>query len=255
MCLIAFAWRRHPRYRLILAANRDELYERPAQPMHWWPDRREVLAGRDLQAGGTWLALDRDGRFATVTNFREEFRAHPGKRSRGELVTGFVSGDEPPLHYAQRLEGERYAGFSLLLAAGDEFAYVTNRGDDARLLGPGVYGLSNATLDTPWSKVLRSRAGLTGLIERDAVTPAALLRLLSDERPAPAKELGDDLPFALARAVSAPFICTERYGTRCTTVVLQEYDGRTEVQERRYNSRGKTAGEDRFRIIPTPAGC
>lgn len=248
MCLIVFAWQSHPDHRLILVGNRDELHARPAEPMHWWPDRPGLLAGRDLQAGGTWLALGEGQRFATVTNFRERFRTRPGKSSRGHLVADFVDGSESPLDYAASLAGDRYAGYCLLLADRDELCYTTNRGDPARRLEPGIYGLSNATLDTPWPKLTRSREGLRQLLERGDPSPAALMQLLSDATPAPAKDLDDELPIDLARAVSAPFIKNERYGTRCTTVVLAGNDGRTLVCERSFDAEGRQRGDRQFRI-------
>ena len=216
--------------------------------MHWWADRPDVLAGRDLQAGGTWLALDRRQRFATVTNFRERFRTVPGKESRGHLVTAFVAGTDTPAAYAESIDGERYAGFSLLLADRDSLCYTSNRGDSPRLLDPGIYGLSNATLDTPWPKLLRTRNGLRQLLERGDPSPAALMQLLADTTPAPVRDLDDELPVDLARAVSAPFIKNERYGTRCTTVVLAANDGRLLACERRFDAEGRQRGEQQFRI-------
>ena len=248
MCLVVFAWQQHPDYRLIVAANRDELHARPAEAMHWWPDRPDTLAGRDLQAGGTWLAVQRNGRFATVTNFRERFRPRPGKQSRGKLVTDFVNGTAPPLDYCEQLDGEAFAGFSLLVADADALAYTSNRGDSSRELPPGIYGLSNATLDTPWPKLVRTREGLAELVQRNAVNPNTLLRLLADPTPAAVKDLDPDLPIDLARAVSAPFIKTERYGTRCTTVALLGNDGRAQVSERRFDAAGQQTGETRFRF-------
>jgi uncharacterized protein with NRDE domain len=249
MCLIAFAWQRHPQYRLILAGNRDELHRRPSQDMHWWHDAPSVLAGRDLQAGGTWLAVSRNGRFAAVTNYRETISARPAPRSRGELVSAFVNGDETPSGYCARLQGERYAGFSLLVADRQSLYCTSNRGDATQALGAGVYGLSNAALDTPWPKLLRCRSGLERLLAEDAVNPTALFALLADTHPAPVDDIrDDDLPFAMARAVSAPFIRTETYGTRCTTVLLIDYDGRALVCERRFDSAGKNIGDSEFRF-------
>lgn len=251
MCLIVFAWQAHPRYRLVLAANRDELHARPAEPMHWWPDRPALLAGRDLQAGGTWLAVARNGRFATVTNFRERFRADPRKRSRGDLVTAFVDGSGSPADFAAAIDGDAYAGFSLLMADGEEFGYTTNRGDPARRLDPGVYGLSNATLDTPWPKAKRCRAGLEKLLEHEDIGPTPLLNLLADTTPAPVRELDPELPIDLARAVSAPFIKSERYGTRCSTALLVDHEGNALVCERRFDTAGRQSGERQFRFRST----
>lgn len=244
MCLIALAWQAHPAWPLIVAANRDELHRRPAEPLHWWPDRPAFAGGRDLEAGGTWLATTRDGRFATVTNYRESLGAQPGDRSRGTLVTDFLASGQSALAFAQAVDGARYAGFSLITATPDGVAYVSNRGDAARPLAPGVYGLSNASLDTPWPKVLRSRQRLQSLLDRGAVTADGLFQLLADretadEHGAPAR----DLPPAEARAVSAPFIVTPEFGTRCSTVLLLDADGRIEMRERRFDASGGCTGE------------
>ena len=249
MCLIALAWQAHPAWPLIVAANRDEFHRRPAEPLGWWRDRPDIVAGRDLEAGGTWLAANRSGRFATVTNYRESLGPQPGDRSRGKLVTDFVSSGLSPLAFAQSLDGRRYAGFSLLVATPDAVAYVSNRGDPARPLAPGVYGLSNASLDTPWPKVVRSRRRLQSLLDRDAVSPDGLFALLEDREPAdehgaPAR----DLPPAEARAVSAPFIVTPTFGTRCSTVLMLGADGGMQILERRFDATGGRTGDSSIRF-------
>ncbi|HLU05232.1 MAG TPA: NRDE family protein [Woeseiaceae bacterium] len=250
MCLVAFALKAHPDYRLVLAANRDEFHNRPAEPLHWWPDRPDVLAGRDLKAGGTWLGVSRTGRFATVTNYREDLQREHRGRSRGEVVTGFLTSTSNPLQYCNNLEPGNFAGFSLLAIAGEAAAYVSNRGDEARELAPGVYGLSNASLDTPWSKVVRSKAALQSLLrehkERE-LEPGPLFEMLSDAEPAPGDDYaGTGLSPGLARAVSAPFISTADYGTRCSTVVLVSSSGAVEIYERRFDRFGALEGESRF---------
>ena len=247
MCLIVFAWEAHPDYRLILAANRDEYHGRPAQPLHWWPDRPTVLAGRDLQAGGTWLAASRSGRFATVTNYREGQRSRAGLRSRGDLVADFVSGSQSPEAYLRSLEGERYAGFSLLVTDGRELWCGSNRGDAPTRLASGIYGLSNAALDTPWPKLVRTRKGLEALVGANRISEPALLRLLADRAPAAAHEIEvNDLPFQFARTVSAPFIVSDDYGTRCTTTMLWSATGKVMLAEYRYGPSGDASGEARF---------
>ncbi len=250
MCLIAFAWRAHPDYRLVLAGNRDEFHSRPAAPLSWWEDAPDVLGGRDLEAGGTWLAMSRSGRFATVTNYREDLRPQPGLRSRGELVTHFLASEESPLAFADGLDG-RYAGFSLLAAtlAGDgELAYVSNRGDAPRALAPGVYGLSNASLDTPWPKLVRAKSRLERVLaERVGVDP--LLALLADREPGSPEDIADaiadDLPEPTLRAIAAPFVVTPDYGTRCSTVVLVRNDGHVTLHERRFDPAGLPVGDTR----------
>ncbi len=249
MCLIVFAWQAHPRYRLVLGANRDEFHARPAAPLAWWPDAPDVLGGRDLQAGGTWLAIARAGRFATVTNYREQLAPSPAVHSRGKLVTGFLAADESAMAFAGNLNGDDYAGFSLL--AGEfgntqSLVYVSNRGDPARALGPGIYGLSNASLDTPWPKVMRSKSRLAALLEDD-VTAEALFALLADREPGSTEDIADaiadDLPPETARAIAAPFVATPTYGTRCSTAVLVGTDGKVQVYERRFDDSGAVTGD------------
>ena len=164
MCLIVFAWRAAPERRLLLAANRDEQHSRPSQDAHWWPDNPSILAGRDLQAGGTWLGVSKSGRFATVTNYREQQAPRRNALSRGALVTDFLDAEDDPLSFANAVAGDRYAGFNLLTTDGDQLVYFSNRGDDPVVLEPGVYGLANASLDTPWPKLTRSRERLAALI-------------------------------------------------------------------------------------------
>ena len=148
MCLIAFAWRPNTEHRLLLAANRDELHARPSQEAHWWADNPSVLAGRDLQAGGTWLAINKRGRFATVTNYREGQSPKGRLRSRGKLVNDFLESDETALAFMQNLDADAYAGFNLLATDGNEIAYCSNRGDEPIVLAEGAYGLANASLDS-----------------------------------------------------------------------------------------------------------
>jgi uncharacterized protein with NRDE domain len=249
MCLAVFAWNLHPEYRLILAANRDEFHQRPSQELHWWPDRPELLAGRDLQAGGTWLAVSRSGRFATVTNYREQKEKKAGLQSRGGLVTDFVAGTEGARQFLNTVNGDRYAGYSLLATDGNELCYASNRGDDPVSLSPGVYGLSNASLDTPWPKLTRSRNALKNLVESGSVDDTALHRILADRTTAPVPDVeSGELPFAFARALTAPFIVAPEYGTRCSTVLLWSANGRISVSERRFDSGGTRSGDSRFRF-------
>lgn len=249
MCLVVFAWKAHPDYKLILAANRDELHARPSQDAHWWPDSPDVLAGRDLQAGGTWLAVSKTGRFATVTNYREQQRLRRGLRSRGEIAANFVAGGDDAMSYVSSLAGDRYAGVSVIAADNDSICYTSNRGDAPVSLEPGVYGLSNAALDTPWSKLVRSKEALTGLIDSDTVNSTGLLRLLADQSPAPNAEVeSGEMPFKLARAMTAPFIVADSYGTRCSTTLLYSAEGEIQFHERRFAANGSASGDSTFRF-------
>ncbi len=247
MCLVVFAWKAHPDYKLILAANRDEFHARPSQDAHWWPDQPHILAGRDLQAGGTWLATSRSGRFATVTNYREQQKACAGLRSRGEIVTNFVSADVDPMTFVSSIDGEDYAGVSVLAADQENICYVSNRRDEPVSLAPGVYGLSNASLDAPWSKLIRSKEALATLIDGDRVNSTELFRLLSDRTPAASSEIvTNELPFKLARALTAAFIVADDYGTRCSTTLLYQNDGRVDFCERRFDKNGAASGDSNF---------
>lgn len=250
MCLVVFAWQAHPQYRLILAGNRDESHRRPTQDAHWWPDNDTILAGRDLQAGGTWLAIDKSGRFATVTNFREGQKSTGNLESRGTLVTDFVTGFQSLQQFESSISNTQYAGFSLLASDGESMSYFSNRDDLESKLDPGLYGLSNASLDTPWTKVIRAKAGLESLIENDAVNETELMRLLSDRKPAPVGAIdNEDLPFKIARAISAAFIVTPEYGTRSTTTLLWGRNDAIEFCERRFDPAGNATGESRFRFV------
>lgn len=256
MCLIVFSWHAHPVYRFILAANRDEYYARPARDAHWWPDRQDVLAGRDLQAGGTWLGVSRKGRFATVTNYHEMQRSTGRLRSRGEIVSSFIGGDASANEFVSSIEGSSYAGYSLLAADRLQIVYSSNRSGEPSVLDPGVYGLSNADLDTAWPKLIRSRDALKRLVDDNTVDETSLMRLLADRTPAPLDEIDNSqLPFPLARALSAPFIISGEYGTRCSTSLLWSYDDDVEFCERNFDSSGELVGIRRFRFrIDDPPG-
>jgi uncharacterized protein with NRDE domain len=220
MCLIVLAWQAHPEYPLVLAANRDEFHHRPARPARFWEEAPELLAGRDLSAGGTWLGVTRHGRFAALTNFREPGAA-AGVRSRGLLVSAFLQGDMTPLAYAQEVadQAAHYSGFNLLVGDAGTLVAVGNRGTPPTLLEPGVHGLSNHLLDTPWPKVQRSRAALAALLP--SPRRENLLALLADDRPAPDDALPDTgIGLPMERALSPVFIRAPGYGTRASSVLL-----------------------------------
>jgi uncharacterized protein with NRDE domain len=249
VCLVVFAWQQHPDYPLIVAGNRDEFHARPTREAHWWPDQPDIVGGRDLQAAGTWLALHRNGRFATVTNYRDAVPPSPKMRSRGHLVTDYLQGSDDPLAYSNSIDDTAYAGFNMLLGDGKTLAWYSNRsnGESARILDAGVYALSNALLDSPWHKVLRSKAGLQDLLDRNKVNETELLRLLDDRSKAPSSEIDSDrLPFEKAHAISAPFIVLPDYGTRSSSIVLGKADGSWRFHERRFSPDGRTSGDSAF---------
>lgn len=250
MCLILFAWQAHPRYRLVLGANRDEFHERPTAAAGFWPQQPELLAGRDLQAGGTWLGVTRSGRFAAVTNYREPMQPEiPLERSRGELVTAFLAGHQPPLDHALRLlaSGSTYRGFNLLLGTPDSLAYVSNRAEQAVAVTAGSHGLSNHRLDTDWPKVRWGRQRLEELLREQTLDAETLLSLLMERSTAPGDMPADADDGAIRRhLMNHNFIVSPTYGTRSSTVVLMDRRGGIEFVERRFAADGSETGTSRF---------
>lgn len=251
MCLIGIAYRAHPRYPLLVAANRDEFHGRPADPAGFWPDTPDVLAGRDRVAGGTWLGLSLTGRFAAVTNFREPASPTSGERSRGELVTAFLAGTEPAASFARRVteNGARYGGFSLLVMDRDALWFASNRGQSPRNVPAGIHGLANQALDTPWPKVERLRDQLSREAAGSRPDDDTLMRCLQDTAQAPDRELPDTgVGLERERLLSPPFIVNETYGTRCSTLVHLDADGRAAFREDSYDPAGGTLFSRRFRF-------
>jgi uncharacterized protein with NRDE domain len=250
MCLLVLAWRAHPLFPLVVAANRDEFHARPAAPLAPWTDHPGIIGGRDLDARGAWFAVDTRRRFGVVTNFREFGRRRRAAPSRGGLIPGYLAGERAPGEYLQALETDApgYAGFNLLLGAGDSLWYASNRADRfARELPPGIYGLSNEFLDTPWPKVVRVRARFTELLANSADVDslaADLFTLLADREPAPPAEVPPgDLTPEWARTLSAPFVLDPAYGTRCSTVLTVHADETLQIRERRFDAAGETTGD------------
>ena len=254
MCLLVLAFRQLPEEPVLLAANRDEFHDRPAAPAQFWPEAPRLLAGRDLLAGGTWLGLTRHGRFAAVTNYREPPRGAAPRPSRGHLVRDYLLGAATAGDYLRELQrrADRYAGFNLLLGDAGQLWWYSNRGGPPQRLAPGVYGLSNALLDTPWPKLQTAKAAFGALCRTGSADTAALLDLLQDRRihpPHGEPPAGADA--ALARAASAIYIDTPRYGTRCSTVLRLRSDGRAEFVERWHGDGG---GQAEFRFFSTAQG-
>jgi uncharacterized protein with NRDE domain len=260
MCLIALALDAHPSYRLVITANRDEFYARPTAPAVWWADAPDVLAGRDLREGGTWMGVTRGGRVAAVTNYRDPgFAQLAGAPSRGALVADFLRGSADAETYAHELaqRAARYNGFNLLVGDEGGLFYVSNRTEGVRRLEPGIYGLSNALLDTPWPKVVRAKAAMAdALAAADGEGwDARLWEALADRVIAADDALPDTgVGAERERQLSAPFIRTDVYGTRASTVLTITRGGRV-----RFVERSIAPGEDAwtesahaFRI-PAPA--
>ena len=249
MCLLVLAWKHHPRYRLILAGNRDEFHDRAAAPLNWWQDDPRILGGRDLKAMGPWLGVARSGRFGVVTNYRDLQAPVEGAPSRGQLTPRYLTGATSPKEFLDDLRGAapRYSGFNLLVGGTRALYYFSNRGPAPTALAPGVYGLSNHLLDTPWPKLARTRERFNALLVQPEIAPEDLFTMLGDREQAPTAHLpSTGLPEDWERVVSAPFIVNERYGTRCSSVLLVERTGRTILQERRFDAAGIQSGNSRF---------
>jgi len=256
MCLIAIAWHGHPDYPLVIAANRDEYHARATAPAAFWPQHPQLCAGRDLEAGGTWLGITRRGRFAAITN-RRGHPAPPAARSRGLLTLDFLIGDASPGDYVESLRGvaDRYAGFNLLAGEiGGELWYIGNdAGPCLRRLEPGVYGLSNAMLDTPWPKLLGAREDLAALLcpEPEAATVFALL---ADRTQPPDHALPDTgVGLEQERTLGPRFICSPLYGTRTSTCVRAHREGWVELAERSFSAAGVAKETVRHRFRCTAA--
>ncbi len=241
MCLVTLAFQHHPRYPLIVVANRDEFYERPTQSAAFWADNPSILAGRDLEAGGTWFGVGRKGSWATVTNTRGGGYAN---KSRGGLPTGFLLSDGASEDYFDQVldEGELYNGFNLLGGSAYELLYCTNARGRTQHLNPGIYTLSNEALDTPWPKSELARARLGVAIEADELDSEALLAVLGSRKTFPDHLLPDTgLGIDMERSLSSPFIVGPSYGTRCTTVLLIDNKGNIEFAEQNFKQ-GKPLG-------------
>lgn len=262
MCLLVAAYDLHPVYRLILAGHRDEFHARPAAALDWWDEPSGILAGRDLEAGGTWLGVSRDGRLGVVTNFRGEGSTRPGAPSRGLLIPEFLRGIEQADTFGEHLatRAGNYSGFNMLAFDGSALVYVASQPQPvSRQLAPGLYGLSNHLLDTPWPKVVRTRERIRTMLDDGRISPASLFAALKDRQPAADADLpSTGLDRALERLVSAPFIVSGDYGTRCTTVVLIDRKGVIRVEERTYSRDGETTGRTAMAFhttrMPRPPG-
>ena len=252
MCLILFAWQQHADYPLIVIANRDEYYARPSLDAHWWEDA-DVFAGRDLEAGGTWLGVNRRGRFAAVTNVREPGGMTPGKRTRGALTRDYLAGTESALAYLQDLgsHDQEYAGFNLLLGDGDSLWFYSNREREPRRIEAGVYGISNGRFDEPWPKLKSGRAELAAQLDGD-IDHRQLMEILTDHRVAADHELpSTGVELDVERLLSSRFIRSPGYGTRACSVVTIARSGRVVFSEQNFidAERRGAAVQETFDIV------
>jgi uncharacterized protein with NRDE domain len=235
MCLILFAYRQHVDYPFIVIANRDEYYARPARDAHWWDDA-DIFAGRDLEAGGTWLGINQHGHFAAVTNVREPGGMSPGKVSRGELTRNYLSANQPAEEYLQQLSAhdQDYAGFNLVLADRQGMWFYSNRDHGIHQIEPGIYGISNGGFDEPWPKLSSGKSELSALLT-GSIDSAQLMEILTDHEIAEDHELpATGVSLDIERLLSSRFIRSPDYGTRACTVVTIDADQQVSFNEQNF---------------------
>jgi uncharacterized protein with NRDE domain len=235
MCLIVFANNAHPKYKLIFAANRDEFYERPTAQAEFWNEYPGLLAGKDLQAGGTWMGITKQGRFAAITNFRDLKNHRNDAPSRGNLTLDFLLSEIEPEEYYNKLKPtlKNFNGFNLLLGNVDQLYYLSNKTESIQKLEPDIHGISNAILDTPWPKVERSKRHLQSLIQHEDINAWEVIAILKDTSIAKDEELPDTgVGLDLERMLSPVFIKSEKYGTRCSSVVMVDKDNNVKFVEK-----------------------
>lgn len=243
MCLILFSWKTHPKYKLIVAANRDEFYARPTVPAGFWPEYPTILAGKDLKAGGTWLGIEKSGYFAAVTNYRDLSSIKENAISRGDLIKNYLLSKNEPERYVKEVaeNKDNYNGFNLLVSDLKELYYYSNMENKSQKLDKGIYGLSNHLLNTPWPKVVSGKAQFESLLQDETIAIDPLFKLLQNidqpkEELLPSTGISKDLE----RALSSIFIKTEGYGTYCSTVLLVDNEGSCSFEERTYHTGTET---------------
>lgn len=223
MCLLLISYNTNPEYPFVIAANRDEFYHRPTEKAHFWKDHPDLLAGKDVEAGGTWLGITKFGRFAAITNYRDMHTIKENAPTRGLLTLNFLTSEVSAFQYGNSLKenADLYNGYNLLFSDLENLFYFSNQTKELQKLPAGIYGLSNHLLDTPWPKVIRSKQAFIDAVSKDKVLEEELFHLLSDDREAPEDQLPDTgLSRELEKAVSPVFIKSDRYGTRSSTILM-----------------------------------
>ena len=238
MCTILFSYKNHPKYRLILASNRDEYYVRPTLPLHFWEDYPNILAGRDLQNNGTWLGITGTGRFAAITNFRKPSSLKSDAPSRGILVNNYLAGNDSPEQYLEKIKktGSVYNGFNLLVGDNENLYYYSNMEGQIKKIDPGLHGLSNHFLNTPWTKVAQGKTELTNYLDNNEdIDIEAIFGILEDQTCPPDSELPETgVGIEWERILAPIFIKSESYGTRASSVLLISKTGHASFYEKTF---------------------
>ncbi len=238
MCLILFGYKVHPTYKLIIAANRDEFYGRPTKPLDFWEEDRSILAGKDLEAGGTWLGMTTSGKISLLTNYRDLKNIKPNAPSRGHLVSDYLSKDVDAQHYLENVakKGKDYNGFNIICGDIDDLRYYGNYQNGVHQIDAGVHGLSNALLDSPWPKVVKGKEKIDNVIAHNEIVAEQLFATLYDDMKAPDNQLPDTgVGYEKEAMLSPMFIKSKNYGSRCSTVILVDNDNNILYSERTYN--------------------
>ena len=240
MCLILIASQVHPEYPLIVAANRDEFYHRPTAPLSFWQDHPEVLAGKDLQGSGTWLGVSKTGRVAAVTNYRDFTMDQPNALSRGLLASHFLMGSQSPEFYIDRvrISGNLYNGFNLIVGDVNCLWWFSNVNNASLKLEPGIHGISNHLLNTPWPKLEKAAAMLSDIMNRDRqIDPENIFSMLADTSFPPDQRLPDTgVGKAWEKMLSPIFVTSDVYGTRSSSVILYHHSGLLSFLERTFKT-------------------
>lgn len=237
MCLILFSWDNHPHYKLILAANRDEFYERPTDPIHTWQEYPDIVAGKDLTGGGTWMGINKQNRFTALTNHRDPSRIIENAPSRGDLTLDFLKNEvSEENYYKEKLNAlNLYNGFNLLVGSFNKMSYFNNVDGKYKEISSGIYGLSNAVLDTPWPKLTKAKNAFTKLVAETNPEIEQFYQMLQDKTLAGDDELPQTgVPYEWEKAISAIYIEKGNYGTCCSTIVTVTHEGAGKIHELSY---------------------
>lgn len=239
MCLILFSYHSHPKYKLVVAANRDEFYARDTKPADYWDDQKSILAGQDLEAGGTWMGVATTGRLSMLTNFRDPNNIKSNAPSRGQLVLDFlndsITGEEYLSNISQN--GAAYNGFNLITGTFDDLHYYGNYQQGVMQIPPGIHGLSNALLNTEWPKTVKGKKKLTKIIQQQDLRAENLFDALYDDIKAADGELpSTGVSQEMESMLSPMFIKSPNYGSRCSTVIMVDHENNVQFLERTYDT-------------------
>jgi uncharacterized protein with NRDE domain len=256
MCLIFLSVDSHPIYKLIVAANRDEFYNRQTAPVHFWEDQPSILGGRDLEASGTWMAMSKKGKISMVTNYRDPVNINPKAPSRGQLVSDYLSNGDKPEEYLNDISnnGKSYNGFNLIVGSPSELFYYSNYKRSIEKIEPGLHGLSNHLLNTPWPKIEHGLEKMKNAMSDSIVDPSKLFDVLYDSQVAPDEKLPDTgVGLERERMLSSMFIKSPNYGTRCSTVVMVNKKNEVVYSERVYDLETFKYTTRTFEFLATPS--